>query len=237
MKTCRRVLLLFLFVILCFGLFDQKGSIRAEPAGGMDGNKIVFQWVFCALRKADTGPQISVIARDTALKSGDQIKFFVRLETPSFLYLIHQNSLREMSVLFPHRFKLLESRDTMSGKHYIPDGYQWFELDEHAGQERFYLLASSQRLFDLEALINQYESADKAKKSESAEKITSEIRNLRKRHLKFKTYAEKPVAAIGNIRGVEQTEGVQSKDIADYAVEISTTTFFSRTYTIDHQQE
>ena len=237
MKTCRRVFLLFLFVILCFGLFDQNGSISAEPAGGKDGKKIVFQWAFCALRKADTGSQISVIARDTAMKSGDQIKFFVRLENPNFLYLIYQNSLREMSVLFPYRFKQLESRDTMSGKHYIPDGNRWFELDEHTGQERFYLLASIQRLFDLEVLINQYESADKAKKSELAEKITSEIRSLRKRHLKFKTYAEKPVAIIGNIRGAEQTEGVQSKDIADYAVEISTTTFFSRTYTIDHQQE
>jgi hypothetical protein len=237
MKTCRRVLLLFLFVILCFGLLDQNRSISAEPSGGKDGNKIVFQWAFCALRKADTGPQISVIARDTALNSGDQIKFFVRLENPSFLYLIYQNSLREMNVLFPYRFKQLESRDTMSGKHYIPDESRWFELDEHTGQEKFYLLASTQRLFDLEALINQYEIADKAKKLELTEKITSEIRNLRKRHLKFKTYAEKPVAIIGNIRGAEQTEGVQSKDIADYAVEISTTTFFSRTYTIDHQQE
>ncbi len=93
------------------------------------------------------------------------------------------------------------------------------------------------RLLDLEALVNQYESADKAKKSGLADKITSEIRNLRKRHLKFKTYAEKPVTIIGNLRGAEQSESVHSKDIADYAVEISTTTFFSRTYTIDHQQE
>jgi hypothetical protein len=37
--------------------------------------------------------------------------------------------------------------------------------------------------------------------------------------------------------GAELSESVHSKDIADYAVEISTTTFFSRTYTIDHQQE
>jgi hypothetical protein len=142
-----------------------------------------------------------------------------------------------MSVLFPYRFKQLDSSSTLSGKHYVPQGNQWFELDDHTGQEKFYLLASTQRLFDLEALINKYESADKAKKSGLAEKITSEIRNLRKRHLKFKTYAEKPVTIIGNLRGAEQSESVHSKDIADYAVEISTTTFFSRTYTIDHQQE
>jgi hypothetical protein len=233
MKTYPRIFLLSVFIILCFGLFDQNQSMGAEP----DGEKIVFQWAFCALRKADTGRQLSVIARDTDLKSGDQIKFFVKSEGPSFVYLIYQSSQREISVLFPYRFIQLDASSTMAGKHYIPQGTQWFELDEHPGQEKFYLLASTQRLFDLEALINQYESADKAKKSGLADKITSEIRNLRKRHLKFKTYAEKPVTIIGNLHGAEQSESDHSKDIADYAVEISTTTFFSRTYTIDHQPE
>ena len=237
MKTYPRVFLLSFVLIWCFGLLDQSQTIKAEAADGKDENKIVFQWAFCALPKADSGSQPSVITRDTALKSGDQIKFFVKLEPPGFLYLIYQSSQREMSVLFPYRFKQLDSSSTLSGKHYIPQGNQWFELDDHTGQEKFYLLASTQRLFDLEALINQYESADKAKKSGLAEKITSEIRNLRKRHLKFKTYAEKPVTIIGNLRGAEQAESVHSKDIADYAVVISTTTFFSRTYTIDHQQE
>ena len=125
----------------------------------------------------------------------------------------------------------------MSAKHYIPEGNQWFELDEHVGEEKFYLLASTRPLSELEALINRYESADKAKRSGIAEKITLEIRNLRKRHLKFKTYAEKPVTITGKLRSAGKTQILHSRDIADYAVEISTTTFFSRTYTIDHQQE
>ena len=235
MKSDLRGFLLSFFAVLCFGLLDQNLAIGAEPAGGKDNKKIIFQWSFCTLRKADTGHQLSVITRDTALKSGDRIKFFVKLESPSFLYLIYQSSQREMSVLFPYRFKQLESSDSMSGKHYIPVGNQWFELDEHTGPEKFYLLASTERLSALEELINRYESADKAKKTGLAEKITSEIRNLRKRHLKFKTYAEKPVTIIGNLRGTEKTQTPYSRDIADYAVEISTTTFFSRTYTIDHQ--
>ena len=97
------------------------------------------------------------------------------------------------------------------------------------------MLASAQRLFDLEALINQYESAAKAKKLGLAEKITSEIRSLRKRHLKFKTYAERPVNIIGNLRGTEKAETVKTQDIAKYAVEISADTFFSRTFTIEHR--
>jgi len=234
MKSCRRAFLPFFIVFLCFGLFDQNNINGAEPA---DGEKIVFQWAFCVLEKADAEHKPRVISRDTALKSGDQIKFFIKPQSPSYLYLIYQSSQRKLSVLYPSRFKQLDSQDAESGSQYIPDGNQWFELDEHSGQEKFFLLASIKRLVALETLINQYESADKAKKSALAEKITGEIRNLRKRHLKFKTYAEKPVTIIGNLRGGEQTVSVHTKDLADYAVEISTTTFFSRTYTIDHQQE
>ena len=237
MKTCRWVFLLPFFVILTFGLFDPNKSSSAEPADGKDGNKIVFQWAFCVLRKADADQKVSVITRDAALKSGDQIKFFVKPQSPSYLYLIYQSSQGDVSVLYPFRFTQLDGQDTRFGKQYIPAGSQWFELDEHTGQEKFFLLASTKRLLDLETLVNHYESADKTKKSGQADKITAEIRKLRKRHLKFKTYVEKPVTIIGNLRGGEQTESANSKDIADYAVEISTTNFFSRTYTIDHQQE
>ena len=237
MKTYPRAFLLSFLIIWCGLLLDQHQILKAESAGGKDDEKIVFQWAFCALRKADAGAQPSVITRDTTLKSGDKIKFFVKLEPSVYLYLIYRSSQGEISVLFPYRFKLLDDNSTLSGKHYIPPGSQWFELDDHTGEEKFYLLAAADRLYEMEDLINQYESADNAKKPGLAEKIATEIRNLRKRHLKFKTYAEKPVTIIGNLRGTEKSSAPPSKDIADFAVEISTTTFFSRTYTIDHQQE
>ena len=237
MKTYPRIFLLSLIAILSCGLFDQNPARGTEPAGGKESEEIVFQWAFCTLRKTDSGQRLDVIARDTTLKTGDQIKFFLKMESPCYLYLIYQSSQRELSVLYPARFKHHDGKQTPSVNQYIPEGSQWFELDEYSGKEKFFLLAASIRLLDLEDLINQYESADKAKKSGIADKITSEIRNLRKRHLKFKTYAEKPVTIIGNLSGAEQSKSVHSKDIADYAVEISTTTFFSRTYTIDHQPE
>ena len=124
---------------------------------------------------------------------------------------------------------------TAAGNHYIPADDQWFELDEHTGEERFYLLASVKRLTDLEALVNGYESADNVKKPPLTEKILAEIRKLRKQHLKFKTYAERPVNIIGNLRGTEKAETAEARDIAKYALEISADTFYSRTFTIDHQ--
>jgi hypothetical protein len=193
-----------------------------------------FQWAFGALKKAN-GSKFEAVTRDTVLKSGDQIKFFLNVNQNCFVYLIYRSSQGELSILFPRRFQLLSTEYTVAGNHYIPTDDQWFELDEHTGEERFYLLASVKRLTDLETFVNDYESADKAKKQPLAKKILAEIRKLRKQHLKFKTYAERPVNIIGNLRGTEKAETAGARDIAKFAVEISADTFYSRTFTIDHQ--
>ena len=203
------------------------------PAAAQEPN-LQFQWAFGALKKAN-GSKFEAVTRDTVLKTGDQIKFFINVNKDCFVYLIYRSSQGDLSVLFPQRFQLLSTEYTVAGNHYIPAGDQWFELDEHTGEERFYLLATIKRLTELEALINDYESADNAKKPQLAQQILAEIRKLRKQHLKFKTYAERPVNIIGNLRGTEKAETVRTHDIAKYAVEISADTFFSRTFTIDHK--
>jgi hypothetical protein len=220
-------LLLALFVS-GFWAISYPGAADAQETN------LKFQWAFGALKKAN-GSKFEAVTRDTVLKSGDQIKFFLNVNQNCFVYLVYRSSQGDLSILFPQRFRLKSAEYTMAGDHYIPNGEQWFELDEHTGEERFYLLASVERLLDLEAFINDYESADAAKKQPLAKKILAEIRKLRKQHLKFKTYAERPVNIIGNLRGTEKTEKAGVRDIAKFAVEISADTFYSRTFTIDHQ--
>ena len=152
-----------------------------------------------------------------------------------FFYLIYQSSQGDVSVLFPYRFNLLDDGYHISGSYYIPKGDQWFELDEYTGTEKFFLLATANRLSELEDLINEYESADKSNKITIGEKIILETRRLRKKHRNFKSHVEKPVTIIGKMRGTEKTKAAGLKDIADYATEISANTFFIRTFTIDHQ--
>ena len=230
MHSIRTIGMAFTSVFLGFALFviSYPGLAVAQE------NKLQFQWAFGALKKAN-GSKFEAVTRDTVLKTGDQIKFFLNVNQNCFVYLIYRSSQGDLSVLFPKRFQLMSTEYTVEGNHYIPAGDQWFELDEHTGEERFYLLATVKRLTDLEALINDYESADNAKKPTLTKQILVEIRKLRKQHLKFKTYAERPVNIIGNMRGTEKTETVKSHDIAKYAVEISADTFFSRTFTIDHK--
>ena len=233
MKPSRPILLVLTLIALVIGVSATLN--HAQQNESQADNRIVFQWAFGAIKQTALGPQFEILQRDSALKSGDQIKFFLGLNDPSYLYLIYQSSQQNLIMLFPQRFKDLGQDKQIAGNHYIPKGDQWIELDEYAGFEKFYLLASVQRLEDLESMVNAYESADKANRGELGKKVVAEIRRLRKKHRKFKTYAEKPVAVIGYMRGSAKTKAVGLKDLADHAVEISTTNFFSRTYTIDHQ--
>jgi hypothetical protein len=228
------VSLIVAFAVSVGVLFWGFNPGLAQEAQSQTDANVRFQWAFGALKKAN-GSKFEVVSKDTDLRTGDQIKFFLNVNKNCFVYLIYRSSQGELSVLFPQRFKLKSAEYTVSGDHYIPKGDQWFELDEHTGEERFYLLASVERLLELETFINDYESADAAKKPPLAEKILSEIRKQRKQHLKFKTYAERPVNIIGNLRGTEKSETAGAHDIAKFAVEISADTFYSRTFTIDHQ--
>ena len=171
MKTYPRIFFLSLIAILCWGLFDQNQSRSAEPEAARTKSKLFSNGHFVPCEKQIPIKAVSVITRDTDLKSGDRIKFFVKLESPCYFYLIYQSSQGDVSVLYPFRFTQLDGQDTRFGKQYIPAGNQWFELDEHTGREKFFLLASTNRLLDLETLVNQYESADKTKKSGQADKI------------------------------------------------------------------
>jgi hypothetical protein len=232
MKTLR-VISIALTMLSCL-FFTSHAVIHAQETAAQQETNVQFQWAFGALKKAN-GSKFEAVTKDTDLKTGDQIKFFLKVNENCFVYLIYRSSQGELSILFPHRFKLQSVEYTVAGNHYIPKGDQWFELDEHTGEERFYLLASKMRLMDLEALINDYESADAAKKPALAKAILAKIRKLRKQHLKFKTYAERPVNIIGNLRGTEKAGTAGPHDIAKFAVEISADTFYSRTFTIDHK--
>ena len=225
------------FLIITMG-FISFGSLRATPAEqtqNLNQTGIKFLWAFGAIKKTEDGSVFKSIDRDAVLNTGDKIKFFIRLDRQCFVYLIYRSSQNEIKMLFPHRFEVKDNEYNISQNYYIPIGNQWFELDDHVGQEKFYLIASSDRLYTLEAIINKYESADFVKQTVIAKKIQSEIRKLRKKRLKSMSYAERPVTIIGDLRGIEEIEKDSSYDVANFAIEISADTLYSRTFTIDHK--
>jgi hypothetical protein len=234
MKRFRIATIMLAFAGLGFGVTLGVGLAAAQQ-GREEEENIRFLWAFGAIQKGEGKAELIPIARDTALKSGDQIKFFVKLEEKCFVYLIYHSSQGELSVLFPYRFEQLSKGYPKEEEFYVPQGVEWFALDEHVGQETFYLLVSAERLHDLEVLINMYETADPSKKPELATKAVKEIRMLIREKRKFKSFAEKPVTIMGHLRGSEKVEVAGIPDVTSLAVEISGSNFYSRTFTIDHK--
>jgi hypothetical protein len=200
-----------------------------------ENENINFRWAFCALRQRGPDQELVKITGDTTLKTGDRIKMYLELRKECFLYVIYQGSQGELRLLFPYDLRRLNSYYRISEKYYIPKGKGWFELDDHVGRETFYVLASANRLTELEGLIEDYQSAEPPKKQKLATSIRDEIRKVKRKHSKFKTIAERPVAIVGRIRGGREADMERTTEISHHAIEVASHMFYSRTYIIEHK--
>ena len=223
----RRALMLSM-VMVC--LLAGVGIILAQ-----EKDNIGFEWGFGALSGSVKDPQLASIVRDTALKSGDQVKMIVKLTKECFVYLIHEASDGDLALRFPYDLDQFATDYKLGKNYYIPKGRQWFQLDEKVGRESFYLLASGTRLMDLEGLLKKYQAAPSSGKAAIAQEILSEIRSVRKRFKTFTTTAERPISIAGNVRGVETPGTGRRPDVATITTEIIANNFYGKTITIEHK--
>jgi hypothetical protein len=108
-------------------------------------------------------------------------------------------------------------------------------MDGNAGIETFYLIASFNRLPNIEALFTKHERAEEADREKLAREILEVIRNLKKKYRSIIASAERPMSIGGSIRGITKHKETGSLNIDLIANQISTNNFYSRTFTIDHR--
>jgi hypothetical protein len=207
---------------------------RAVVAQTDEGN-VMFRWGFGVLAGEGENRKFVSVTKDTALKSGDELKMVIELKKECFVYLIHESPEGEIDLLFPYELKQI-AKDYLPGKnYYVPRGRAWFTLDSTRGRESFYLVASVERLTDLESLIEKYGASKEAIKPAIARDVTTEIRNLKKKFRTYATLAERPISIGGQVRGRVSAAEAQRPDVATIAIEISASNFYSKTFTIDHR--
>ncbi len=235
MKTFSKALLICIFVAFGFTFTEIPNAVFATHLGQTEGENLRFHWAFGARVGTQSNHEFVSITRDTTLKTGDQFKMLVELKTKCFVYLIYHGAKGELYLLFPYNSRQFDNGYKILKKYYIPQGNQWFTLDENVGRETFYLLFSAVRLTKLEDLIVNYESSDLMEKSELTTKIITEIHQLIKQHRRFASVAERPISIGGSVRGINKAKKAPVYDISNIAVEISATDFYSRTFTIEHK--
>jgi len=196
------------------------GLPSTAKAQAPDDN-VNFVWAFEALVVEGNVTKQVLIKEDMTLKTGDQLKMFVELRKPCFVYVIHHGAQGEIQRLFPYDTQQFTTDYQTSKVYNIPPNDARFRVNEQVGRETFYLLASSQRLTDLEKLLETYAAAQPTEQTQAATNILAEIRNMIKQY-RSSVQPGRPVPIAGNMRrGVE-------------GVEISAPNFYSKTFTIEH---
>jgi len=213
-----RVVGLAAVLLLAWSGLHVAAGEGTEPA-------VELRWALGAMDTGASAP--SAVTRDTQLESGTRLKFLVEPLSPSSVYLLLLDSAGEIHSLYQQSAPTAEGAGQPT---YVPPGAHWFELDDKAGSETFFLLASSEPLPGLESLLERYAAADPAAKKDVGSEIVSEIRRLHKAHRNFARPVEKPVMIGGQTRG-----GPTGPSAIDrLAVEISAERFYGKTITIDH---
>lgn len=235
MKKQRIGFTILIILVIGLAMAYTQGPASAQQENLQADDKVSFLWAFGAIRKTDQGSQFVKITRDTELKSGDQLKMLVKLNKKCFVYVFYYSSQGQLHMLLPYHLNQFSDDYEVSKNYYIPQGNFVMELDENVGKEKFYLIASARRLHELENLFDSYDSDEGAKKTEFSESIIEEIRKLRKRHKKFTTEAERPIASTGSIRAHIVSGQVGLPELDELAVEVTAKDFFAKTFTIDHK--
>jgi hypothetical protein len=197
------------------------GLPGTASAQASDEDKVGFVWAFEALVAEGNVTKQMPIKEDMKLKTGDQLKMFVELRKPCFVYVIHHGAGGEIQRLFPYDIQQFTTDYQTSKIYEIPPNDGWFRINEQAGLETFYLVASAQRLTDLEHLLATYAAAQPAEQPLAATHLLAELRNLLKQH-RASMKPGRPVPIAGNMR-----KGIEG-------VEITAPQLYIETFTIEH---
>ncbi|MDP1676759.1 MAG: DUF4384 domain-containing protein [Bacteroidota bacterium] len=196
-------------------------------------DNVNYKWSFVAKVGSGDDRRLTTISRDTILASGEEFKMMVNLQKKTYVYVVYKSSTNELSVKYPYSF---DAPMELEKNFYIPKGRSWFKLDKNTGDETFYILASVERLIDLENKLSEYTGAAPEKKKDLVAGIVTEIKEIKKKYRTYSTIAERPISIAGNVRGTKSDAvDIDRIDIATLATEISANNFYSKTITIEHK--
>ena len=156
-----------------------SGAGQAEPSSH-------FTLDFWAVPAGDAGEREALTARHV-LENGSEVGLTL---DPGKLhvYVVYQDAEGALEVLH-------SGEDTKGGAvALLPPGAA---LDDQAGHERFCVLASVERLHDLELAIEEFRSDPTG----AREKLLAEVSALRDRHESQESEPPRPVTIGGQVRG------------------------------------
>ena len=149
----------------------------AAPGHQKGNNEARILWAFGAIRASSNPAKVEPVSNQMVLKSGDKLKMMIQIRKKCFVYLIHKDSQGNFAMLFPYSLKQFDTDYQTARNYYSPKGKEWFQLDNRPGNETFYLIASDQRLLDIEYTYQKYASSEESRKQDLAGQILTTRRD------------------------------------------------------------
>ncbi|MCL7489813.1 MAG: DUF4384 domain-containing protein [Desulfobulbaceae bacterium] len=119
------------------------------------GERWSFSWAF--LHKSRDGQVSSLdFEAEQPVSEGELLRLYLELHDGAFVYLYLFDSQADLYLVFPPSAGFYSGEIPTGYQSYIPPGRKWFTLDGLKGTERFYLLASGERLIELERLTETF---------------------------------------------------------------------------------
>ena len=207
----------------------------AAPGHQKGNNEARILWAFGAIRASSNPAKVEPVSNQMVLKSGDKLKMMIQIRKKCFVYLIHKDSQGNFAMLFPYSLKQFDTDYQTARNYYSPKGKEWFQLDNRPGNETFYLIASDQRLLDIEYTYQKYASSEESRKQDLAGQILSQLEEITGSHLASSGEEEILASNQPALRGFERATGADPTDVAQLATEISFDNIYSKTFVIDHR--
>lgn len=172
--------------------------------------------------RAKAGGELRALAPGDTLKSGDFVEMYVKSSRTAFVYLVQFFPDGTAAVLYPQQ----GAARVPAGKELrIPAGTDWFQLDEHTGEEHVYLVASLEPLDKVAKTISdqvaEVRRSGHAPKKKVARHHEKKHRTPHRHHHEESTAPEKkethPVVAMNmatrGLATVSQTGGAPSVSV------------------------
>ena len=127
-------------------------------------------------RKEPDGNYIEVFVNEgSTLRSRDNFQVHLEASRPAYVYILMYDSEGKASQLFPDP-KIEESGFVQAGQSLlVPGADAWFWLDDSAGTETIYVLASEKPMTDIRGLLAKMETADDTGQKRASQEIKEQI--------------------------------------------------------------
>ncbi len=175
-----------------------------------------FTWAVVYKSGGQDVQAIDYTSRVVHLAAGDRFRIHFQPRSPCFFYVYLRDAQKNLYLLGQSNFDPQGDRQVNRDLS-LPEGDNWYHLDDSSGVELFYLIVSEQRLRRLEALTSralprtgwQGEPLHLARKRA----VLDEVRKLIRESSALAEPVQMPVTVAGEFRGITEESEYQGIDV------------------------